>query len=168
MRKFPFFIGIILVSLIPLGIVQAAGEGWILNVIGTGGQQTGQPVNITSEIMAVQKITTSNLYYTIIAQSNNQIVATHSTNVPTLNPNQHFNDAWSTSTAGWPAPGMYTITLCWSTGSGHSCNIHSQTTQIWAVPTLGWALGLIGLMLVLYWAWRRRSVFEQAFARGAG
>jgi hypothetical protein len=162
---------LIFVSMLVLSIptnVLAAGEGWILNVIGTGGQHTGEPVNISSEIMASQKIPSSNLYYQIFAQSNNQLVASHSTNVPSLNATQHFTDAWSTSTAGWPAPGMYTINLYWNKGGSQNTNcakepiIHCQTTQIWAVPTLGWFLSVIGVGLILLWAWRRRSVFNIA------
>ncbi|MGB7538186.1 MAG: hypothetical protein WBM17_06575 [Anaerolineales bacterium] len=128
-----------------------------------GGYAPNTPVTVQTTVQATQKVGKSNLFYTISLGST--VYTTHSTLLDKLDAWQTVTDEWSTTNSGWPA-GNYTITVCWSTGNSHNCDIAGPvTTTQYFVPTLGWELSLAGLAFLLFILWRRRNEFEPAMER---
>jgi hypothetical protein len=160
MRKvLPVLLVILILAAAITEKVMAAG-GTILSLTASGGATANSTITIQSQVRADIKIKGSNLYYTITGpDSDSTIRATHRTNVGHLNPNNTFSDSWTTTNTGWPV-GNYTLNLCWSTGNGSTCDISSATTTFYSVPTLGWTLTFVSLVLLLGWLWRRRKEFE--------
>ena len=151
----------LLVAVLP-GRVLAAG-GRILTLNAWGGWAPGTPVNVQSTISADSKISNSNLYYTI--SLGGTVYATHTTPLAAMAKYETRNDTWETVNSGWPE-GDYTISICWSTGNSHQCDIDGpKTTTVHFVPTLGWELTVAAVAILLYGLWRRRKEFEPAAER---
>jgi hypothetical protein len=141
------------------GRVLAAG-GSILYLIAWGGYAPDTAVYVQSTVQATQKISKTNLYYTV--SLGGTVYATHTTTLAKMDAWQTVTDEWSTMNSGWPA-GNFTITVCWSTGNAQNCDIAGPvTTTYYIVPTLGWGLSLVGLAFLVYIVWRRRGEFEPA------
>jgi hypothetical protein len=160
MRKtIPFLLVLTLLLLIPSPVLAAGGN--ILSLTASGGSTPNSTITIQSSVQATKRINSSNLYYTITGPgSDTTLRATHRTRVGRLNNSQTYSDSWTTTNNGWPI-GNYTLRLCWSTGyTSSSCDIASATTTFYSVPTLGWTLSFIALVLLLGWLWRRRKEFE--------
>jgi hypothetical protein len=43
------------------------------------------------------------------------------------------------------------VTLCWSTGNAHNCDIDYAETTFYSVPTLGLWLSMAGAALIGWW-----------------
>jgi hypothetical protein len=156
MRKTIVLLLTMMILLIPNQVLAAGGR--IITLNAWGGYALNTPVYVQSTITADSKISNSNLYYTISLGST--IYANHTTNLTPMNSNETRNDQWQTVNSGWPA-GDYTVTICWSTGNSHNCNIAGpKSVTVHFVPTLGWELTLVLLGLLLYIVWRRRKEFE--------
>jgi hypothetical protein len=130
--------------------------GTILSLTASDAPGHGDTVNIASQVRADTKIQNSNLYYEITIGAT--LVTTHETKPPSMQIGDTFSDSWSTSNSGFPSIGTYTVTLCWSTGNAHNCDITSGSTTFYSVPTLGWPLSLIGVAILGGWLWKRRDV----------
>jgi hypothetical protein len=156
MRKTIVLLLTLMVLLIPNQVLAAGGRILTLNAWGGWGPNT--PVYVQSTFTADSKLNNSNLYYTIALGST--IYATHTTNLTPMNINETRNDQWNTVNSGWPA-GDYTVTICWSKGGSHNCDIDGpKSVTVHFVPTLGWQLTLVLLGFLLYIVWRRRKDFE--------
>jgi hypothetical protein len=141
--------------------VLAAGS--ILTLNAWGGWAPNTPVTVQSTIYTDSKIATSNLYYTISLGST--IYASHTTSQSGMKAYETRNDQWETVNSGWPE-GDYTISLCWSTGNSHNCDIAGpSTTTVHFVPTLGWGLTVAMVGVLLFGLWRRRTTFEPLMER---
>lgn len=135
-----------------------ANTGTVTSLIGSGAENPGDPISISSQVRADSRVTNSNLYYEVYAPGG-ALVDTHQTNPPSFQAGDTFFDSWSTSNT--PASGTYTVTLCWSTGNAKNCDITSATTSFYSVPTLGTALTGLGGLLLAGFLWRNRRLFEQ-------
>jgi hypothetical protein len=157
MRKTILFFLTVIILLIPSPVLAAGGSITQLSV--AGGSQHNDTIVISSAGNATSKLGSSNLYYRITSP-NNTLVATHSTTLPPMKKRDTFTDSWSTTNAGWPSIGTYTVTLCWSNGGSTNCDIDFASTTFYSVPTLGWELTLAGAVLLIGWLLRRRKDFE--------
>ena len=158
MRKTILFFLTVIILLIPSPVLAAGGT--ILSLTASGGSTPNSTITVQSKVQATKKINNSNLYYTITGPgSDSTIRASHRTTLGRLNLNQTYSDSWTTTNNGWPA-GNYTLHLCWSTNNKSNCDIASATTTFYSVPTLGWELTSVALVLLLGWLWHRRKEFE--------
>jgi hypothetical protein len=156
MRKTIVLLLTMMIVILPDQVLAAGGR--ILTLNAWGGWAPDTPVDVQSTITADSKLSTSNLYYTISLGST--LYFNHTTNLSPMNSNETRNDQWETVNSGWPA-GDYTVTLCWSKGNSHNCDIAGPTSvTVHFVPTLGWELTLVLLGFLLYVVWRRRKDFE--------
>jgi hypothetical protein len=135
---------------------QAGDRGVILSLTGIGAARPGDSIVVNARVQALRRINRSNLYYVVSAPSG-AMVAQHTTSLGLLRRGDTYSDSWST--ANTPETGTYTVTLCWSTGTAHSCNIASASSSFYSVPTLGWALSAAALGLLGLFLWRRRGDF---------
>lgn len=147
---------ILLGGLVAPAAAQGGNRGVILSLVGVGASRPGDPIDVSSSVQALDPISQSNLYYLLRAPSG-AVVAQQTTDPGGLSAGQVFNDAWSTSNT--PQTGTYTVSLCWSTGNSHNCNIAYAETSFYSVPTLGIPLSLVALGLLAAWLWRRRPQF---------
>lgn len=138
-----------------------AAEGQILSLTATDGSNPGDTITVESTVQAEGKIQRSNLYYEIIAPDGTT-VATHPTDLGDLRDGETFSDSWSVGNSAFPEMGTYTVTLCWSPGKSHNCDIDLASTTFYSVPTLGWTLGLLALGLLAVFLWRQRGDFAGA------
>lgn len=145
-------------SLASIAGAALAADGQILSLTATDGSNPGDTITVQSTVQAEGKIEHSNLYYEIIAPDGTT-VATHQTDPGDLRDGETFSDSWSVSNSGFPEMGTYTVTLCWSPGKSHKCDIALATTSFYSVPTLGWTLGLTALGLLAVFLWRQRGDF---------
>jgi|LGVF01.2.fsa_nt_gb hypothetical protein len=136
--------------------------GNILSLSATDAPGYGDTVHITSLVQATSKIQKSNLYYTITIGST--LVATHTTIPPKFAIGDTFSDSWNISNSSFPSVGTYSVTLCWSTGNSHNCDIDSATTTFYSVPTLGWGYVTLGGAIFAYWLWIRKADFQRVLA----
>lgn len=133
-----------------------ANTGTVTSLLGSGAENPGDAISISSQVRADSRITKSNLYYEIYAPGG-ALVDSHQTDLGLMLAGDTFSDGWSSSNT--PTSGTYTVTLCWSTGNAHNCDITSASTSFYSVPTLGTALtGLAALMLAVF-LWRHRRAF---------
>ncbi len=151
-------------SLLLVLTVCAAGSGTITSLTASDAPDHGDSVRVRSSERADGKINSSNLYYTIIAPDGVTVVATHSTTMPSMKAGDTYNDSWSTSNSSFPGVGTYTVNLCWSNGGSQNCGIDSASTTFYSVPSLGWFLSLVALVLIAIWVWRRRHEFASELA----
>lgn len=135
---------------------QPGPRGVILSLAGIGAARPGDPIVVNARVQALRRINSSNLYYVVSAPSG-AMVAQHTTSLGLLRRNDIRSDNWST--ANTPETGTYTVTLCWSTGTSHNCNIASASSSFYSVPTLGWALSAAALVLLGFFLWCRRGDF---------
>jgi hypothetical protein len=164
-KSIPAFLSATLAA--ALLVVPALAAGGSINTLDiTDASQPDVTLTISSTGTAASKISNSNLYYTITSPGN-AIVASHVTSLGSMSDGDTYTDSWTASNSGWPR-GTYTLTLCWSTGGSHNCNIDSASSTFYSVPALGWELGLTGLALLLYFLWRRRKEFKPAAERIRG
>jgi hypothetical protein len=145
---------ILAIGLLLAGPALAAGDGTITRLDASGGRTPSDTITISSRVEANTRINNSNLYYTIVDPDGNT-VATHSSHPGGMNGGEVFNDSWSTDNGGFTVSGTYTLTLCWSTGGSHNCNIDQKSTTFYSVPALGWGLTLMLAIAAMYWLWRR-------------
>jgi hypothetical protein len=154
----------LLMTVLPYVVLAAGGS--INTLDASDASQPDVTITVSSTGTAASKINNSNLYY-VITSPGNVVVSSHSTSLGSMGNGDTFNDSWTTSNSGWPR-GTYTLTLCWSTGGSHSCNIDSATTTFYSVPALGWELSLAAIAFLIYILWRRRKDFEPAAERIRG
>lgn len=138
-----------------------ANTGTITRLVATDAPDQGDVLSVSSTERAQDRINNSNLYYEIIAPDGVTVVATHSTSMPKMSGGDTYDDSWTTSNTGFPSIGTYTVTLCWSTGQAQNCDIASAQTTFYSVPTLGWGLWLVGLLMLVVFLWSRREEFER-------
>lgn len=129
-----------------------AAGGSITSLTASG----GGTIDINSTVLAQDRIQNSNLYYELFAPSGAKI-ATHPTDLPAMNNGDTAGDGWSYSNP--PETGDYTVTLCWSTGNSHNCDIASAATGFYSVPTLGWGLSTVALLMLAGFLYVRRREF---------
>jgi hypothetical protein len=165
MRRFG--IGVVLFTFISFAHIMPAfaaplmaHDGTILRLLATDAPGYGDMVSVSSQVRANRRISRSNLYYEIFAPGGTTIVATHSTSLPRMRPGDVYNDSWSTSNSSFPSVGTYTVILCWSTGTSHNCDIDRAQTTFYSVPTMGWGLSLVGLILLFIFLWSHRERFD--------
>jgi len=135
-----------------------ANTGSIQSLTAVGAAQPGDPIDVSSTIAAMDRINKSNLYYELSDPSGAVIFATQ-VDPGRLDVGETSSDAWQFSNP--PSTGTYTISLCWSTGNSHNCDIDFKTTQFSSVPTLGWPLTIVAGGLIGLWIWRRKEVWAQ-------
>lgn len=135
-----------------------AAGGHVVSLTATDGPNPGDTIAVNSTVQADSKTNSSNLYYEITAPSGT-LVATHQTDPGNLNSGQTFSDSWGADNSGFPDVGTYTVSLCWSTGNSHNCDLASAATAFYSVPTLGWPLGLLALGMLAVFLWRQRADF---------
>lgn len=152
-------LGLLLASGTPVALAAPlrANTGTILSLVGIGAGNPGDPIQISSSVQADSDIQRSNLLYGVYAPDGS-LVATRKIDANRLDPGDIVNDSWNTSNT--PSSGTYSVTLCWSTGNAENCDIASATTGFYSVPTAGVPLSLVGLALIVTFAWRRRHQFE--------
>jgi hypothetical protein len=135
-----------------------ANTGSIQSLTAVGAAQPGDPIDVTSTIAATDRINNSNLYYELTDPSG-AIVDTRQTDPPHLAAGETFSDSWAHTN---PAlTGIYTVSLCWSTGNSHNCDIDFKTSQFSSVPTLGWPLTIVAGGLIALWIWRRKEAWAR-------
>lgn len=150
---------LVLTVVFPAGAAPTrANTGTITSLIGSGAENPGDPILISSQVRADSRVTNSNLYYEVFAPGG-VLVDSHQTNPPSFEPGDTFSDSWSTSNT--PSSGTYSVTLCWSTGNAKNCDISSATTSFYSVPTLGTALTGLGALLLAGYLWHNRRLFYQ-------
>lgn len=138
-------------------------SGTILSLVVTGGAQVGDTITISSQVRADSRIQRSNLVYTILAPDGVTIVGTQTATPPNnMAIGEIYNHSWNTNNSGFPTQGTYSVTLCWSTGNATNCDIATATTNFYSVPTLGWMLSLVAVVLIGYWIYTRRLEFVRA------
>lgn len=135
-----------------------ANVGSIQSLTAVGAAQPGDPIEVASTVVAEDRINNSNLYYELIDPSG-AVIFTNQVNPPHLSTGETFSDAWQYSNP--PSTGTYTVSLCWSTGNSHNCDIDMKTTQFSSVPTLGWPLTIVAGGLIAVWLWRRKEVWAR-------
>lgn len=138
-----------------------ANTGTITALNGSGAQNPGDPISISSSGRADSQIQVSNLYYEVFAAGGAR-VASHQTNLSPFDPGDTFSDSFSTSNT--PTTGTYTVTICWSTGNAHNCDIASASTEFHSVPTLGTALTGLAALLLGGFLWRNRRLFDEGLS----
>ncbi len=138
--------------------------GSITSLTVVGGANPGDTILISSTVLAKDKVEQSNLFYQVYAPDGVTIVATHQTDLVSLELGESFSHSWTTVNSSFPSAGNYTVHLCWSTGNASNCNIAQATTTFYSVPTLGWWLTILGLGLVGMWLWRQRESFPVRYA----
>jgi len=153
---------LLLLALQPAPVwAEHGGRGHITTLSASDAPAPGQSITITATVQVdVKKTSNSNLYYQIFAPDGVTVVATHTTNLPSLDIGQSFDDSWSTTNSTFPSSGTYSVTACWSTGNSSNCGIHQATTTFSSVPSLGWLAGGFGLALLAVFLWRRREQFS--------
>lgn len=134
-----------------------ANTGVITMLAGTGAANPGDSIAISSQVRADSRVVVSNLFYELFEPGGAR-VDTHQTNPSRLQPGETFRDTWSSSNT--PTRGTYTVTLCWSTGQAHNCDIASATTSFYSVPTLGPVLTAVAVLLLACLLWINRHDFE--------
>lgn len=165
MRKLRFVVVCLTILALAVPVVVLAAGGTITQLDISGGGTPNSTIKINAAVQADSKIQSSNITYTITAPDYSiPPGGTHSTLPPRMDLGATFSDNWTTSNNGWPSAGTYTIKMCWSTGNATNCDIASQTTTFYSVPALGWGFGILGIVILLYWLWRRRAEFEPARA----
>lgn len=137
-----------------------ASTGTITRLVAKDAPDQGDKVVVYSTVRADDRINNSNLYYEIVAPDGFTIVATHTTLMPRMNRGDTFDDSWSTSNRSFPSIGTYTVTLCWSTGKAQNCDIARARTTFYSVPSLGWGLSMVGILLLAVFLWSRRADFN--------
>lgn len=133
--------------------------GSITSLTASGAGSPGGSIDIDSSILAQSRIQNSNLYFELFAPSGARI-ATRETNLPAMNDGDTGGDGWSFGNP--PETGDYTVTLCWSTGNAHNCDIDYAETGFYSVPTLGLGLGMVALLLLAGFLFLRRREFARA------
>jgi hypothetical protein len=139
----------------PLG---QAIKGDIHSFTAIGATNPGDPINISSLVHAHQKIQNSNLYYEVYSPSMT-LVDTREIDPGNMAIDDTFSDSWSTYNT--PEIGNYTITLCWSTGGSHNCDIDYAEIIIFSVPTIGFGLTIVALGLLGLFLWQNRRQFSE-------
>ena len=135
-----------------------ANTGTILSLTAVGAQQPGDPIDVNSTVQATDSVNNSNLYYELMDPSG-AIIFTRQVSPPRMVAGDTFSDSWTYTNP--PSTGSYTVSLCWSTGNSHNCDIASNTTQFSSVPTMGWPLSLVAIGMLGVWVWRRREVLAR-------
>jgi hypothetical protein len=133
-----------------------ANAGSIQSLTAQGAVQPGEPIQIASTVVASDRISNSNLYYEL-TDPNGAVIDTRQVAPGSMDAGGTFSDSWQHLNPA--TTGSYTVTLCWSTGNSHNCDIDAKTTQFSSVPTLGWTLSFVALGLIGMWIWRRREVW---------
>lgn len=135
-----------------------ANNGSIQSLTAQGATQPGNPIDVSSTVLAADRINNSNLYY-VLSDPSGTIIDTSQTSSLHLETGETFTDSWQHTNP--PSTGDYTVTLCWSTGNSHNCDIDFKSTQFSSVPTLGGLLWIVALGLIWIWLRRRRQVWAR-------
>lgn len=143
------------------GPAAASDKGEIVYLNVTGAASPGDPINISSQVHAFQKIQNSNMFYEVYSPSM-VLVDTREIDPGKLEIDDTYNDSWNSSNT--PETGNYTITLCWSTGNSHNCDIDYVETVVYSVPTFGYGLTLAALVLLVLFLWQNRRLFQEVRA----
>src|SRR5574341_529232 len=121
------------------GAVWAANEGTITSLSASDAPAFNQTITVNATFSAIETVNNTGAYYEIIAPDGVTVVATHFTDIPSLNPRQTFSDSWATTNSSFPSSGTYTLRVCWSPGGSQNCSIDSRgwvSTTFFSVPTL--------------------------------
>ncbi len=145
---------LLLISL--LALLTIAASGTVVSLTVSGGGNYSETITINATVQAQGKINNSNIYFEI-RDPNGTVVATNSASPPAMNDGDTFSYSWNSNNGGYPSMGDYTVSLCWSTGNSHNCNISSATTGFYSVPTLGTPLTVVAVLLVGGWFWHVRG-----------
>lgn len=154
---------LIVISFLTLASL-GAGSGSVVSLSTSGGGAYGDTIVISATVQASGKVNNSNLYYEIRA-ADGTVVATSGADVPSLEDGGTFSHSWSVNNSGFPVTGTYTVSLCWSPGNSHNCNIASSSTSFYSVPTFGTVLGIVALGLLAIWLWSVRHTLFGAVER---
>ena len=164
MRRWP--IAVILVLFLAISTPLSAEAvparsvtGEITSLTATGASDPGDPIQISSSSEAKSSLEKTNLYYEVFDEAGT-LVATRQYNADRLEAGDVVNDNWSTTNT--PTTGTYTVTLCWSTGQAHNCDIDYVETSFYSVPSLGWPLTVVAVGLLSLFILRRKSDFSEA------
>jgi hypothetical protein len=153
----------ILVLASALALFSLGASGTVLSLTASGGGGYGDTITITTSVRADSKVNNSNLYFEIRAPDG-AVVSTHSFgDVPSLEEGGTFTYSWNSNNSGYPAQGNYTVSLCWSTGNSHNCDVAQASTSFYSVPTFGLVLTVATLGLLAIWIWSARRIL---FGRG--
>ena len=148
----------------PLSVAAApvlSVTGQITSLAATGASDPGDPIQISSSSEAKSSLEKTNLYYEVYDEAGT-LVATRQVNADRLEAGDVINDSWSTSNT--PTTGTYKVTLCWSTGQAHNCDIDYVETSFYSVPSLGWPLTVVAIGMLAMFILRRNSDFAEALA----
>jgi hypothetical protein len=161
-RVLAIWIGLLAVSLMTTAGASAsplkANTGSIQSLTAQGAAQPGDPIDIASTVQATDRINNSNLYYEL-SDPSGAVIDTRQIDPGRMSAGQTVSDAWQHTNP--PSTGTYTVTLCWSTGNSHNCDIDFKSTQFSSVPTLGWPLSAAAFGMLGIWIWRRREVWSR-------
>lgn len=138
----------------PLG---APNKGEILQLLVQGAENPGDPIVIDSLSVANEKVPNSNFYYEVYSPSM-VLLDTHEVKPGWMDPGDTFPDNWQSYNT--PDTGNYTVTLCWSTGQAHNCDIDYVETIEYSVPTMGVGLSLLAASFLGVLLWRNRDHFQ--------
>jgi len=146
--------------------VAFAADGTINSLSATDAPTVGQTITISASYTANTNISNSNVTYTILAPDGVTVVATHTTNAPSLNPGDTFSDSWTTTNTSFPSVGTYTLKACWSPGNSTNCTVDQKSTSFYSVPTLNSWLWLVVLVLLIWFLRQRRNDFKPSSIPG--
>ncbi|HLF01320.1 MAG TPA: MYXO-CTERM sorting domain-containing protein [Anaerolineales bacterium] len=147
--------------LLPLAGAAFAADGVITSLSASDAPAFDQTITINASFQADSRINNSNVYYEILAPDGVTVVASHATNMPSMESGDTFSDSWTTTNSSFPASGTYTLRACWNNGGSTNCQIASASTSFFSVPTLGWWLTLAAVILLAVFLWRRRADFHK-------
>jgi hypothetical protein len=165
-RRQPSIVGrrVLLVAASALALCSLGASGSVLSLTASGGGGFGDTITISTSVRADNKVNNSNLYFEIRAPDGT-VVDTHGFgDVPSLEEGDTYGYSWNSNNGGYPAQGNYTVSVCWSTGNSHNCNIAQASTGFYSVPSLGTVLTLVALGLLALWIWSARHTL---FGRGS-
>ncbi len=140
----------------PMGV---PNKGAILQLLVQGGVNPGDPLVINSLSEAYEKNPNSNFYYEVYSPTMT-LLDTRQINPGRMEVGQTFSDNWQSYNT--PDTGNYTVTLCWSTGQAHNCDIDFVETIEYSVPTMGAGLSVLAVGLFGALLWRNREHFQEA------
>jgi len=159
LRLFWYVVGLsVLCFSIFCTVAKAAGGGTITLLTAS----SGNPSTVLARVAADggKKINNSNITFQIY-DKNLTLVGSYGPVSVSLAAGATQDITWSWNVNGFEP---FTVNACWSPGGSGNCKIDATSTQFNAVPSIGFFLGGIAVVLIGVWFWRVRRQMVTAKA----